>query len=82
MSVQVDGLPGYVLEPDSRGVRELNVQNFQSGLDRNDPGLSMMTSDSTVTLSICSCSDVSAQAILTAGSPKHEITREYMEYSQ
>ena len=28
---QVDGLPGYVLEPVSREVRKLNIQSFQSG---------------------------------------------------
>jgi hypothetical protein len=28
---QVDGLPGYVLEPVSKEVRELNVQSSESG---------------------------------------------------
>lgn len=26
----MDGLPGYVLEPDDRGFRELNVNSFQN----------------------------------------------------
>lgn len=77
--MQVDGLPGYVLEPDSRGVRELNVQSFQSGLDGNDPSVFMMTTDSTVTLYIYSCIDLSIQAILTVDSPKREATRDYMD---
>lgn len=51
MFEQVDGLPGYVLEPDSRGVRELNVQSFENVLDGNNSGVFMMTTDSTVTLS-------------------------------
>ena len=48
LMTQVEGLPGYVLEPDSRGVRELERKYHRSESDGNSPDVSAMTDASEV----------------------------------
>ena len=46
--IQVEGLPGYVLEPDPLEVREAEVQTFQSRSNRHGEDAAAMTDASEV----------------------------------